>query len=54
MDAPCSSGRQKGNKERVGGSERTLHNEKFHNLYISANIIGLIKLIRNKLAGRVA
>jgi len=38
----------------VAGSWRRLHNEEFHNLYASSNIIMVIKLKRMKWAGHVA
>jgi hypothetical protein len=42
----------KGTKK--GGSWRKLHNEEFHNLYASPNIITVIKLRRMRWAGSVA
>jgi hypothetical protein len=38
----------------VTGSWRKLHNEELHNLYYSANIIGMIKSRRMTWAGHIA
>jgi hypothetical protein len=42
-----------GPKREVDGSWRKLHNDEFHNLYISPNIVRVIKLMR-RWAGHVA
>jgi len=39
--------------EEVAGGCRTLHNEEFHNLHASPNIIRVIKLRRMRWAGHV-
>jgi hypothetical protein len=40
-------------KDEVIGGWRKMHNEKFHNLYFSPNIIGMIKSMKMR-AGHVA
>jgi hypothetical protein len=41
-------------KHEVTGDWRKLHNEEFHNLYSSLNIIRMIKTRRMRWAGHVA
>jgi len=41
-------------KEEVTGAWKRLHNEEFHNLYSSSNIIGVIKSRRMRWAELVA
>jgi hypothetical protein len=41
-------------KAKVTGKSRKLHNEEFHNLYSSPDIIRQIKLMRMRWAGYVA
>jgi hypothetical protein len=41
-------------KEEVAGGWRRLHNEELHNLYVSLNIIRVIKSRRMKWLGHVA
>jgi hypothetical protein len=41
-------------REKVAGGWRRLHNEELHKLYVSPNIIRVIKLRRMRLAGNVA
>jgi hypothetical protein len=43
-----------GPKREEGGSWRKLHNDKFHGLYSSRNIIRVIKSRRMRWAGHVA
>jgi len=40
-------------REEVVGAWRRLHNEEFHNLYTSPNIVGVIKSRRMRWAGHV-
>jgi hypothetical protein len=40
-------------RDEIIGGWRKLHNEEFHNLYFSANIIAVIKSKRIRLAGHV-
>jgi hypothetical protein len=40
-------------REEVAGGWRTLHNEELHNLYVSSNIIRMIKSRRMRWAGHV-
>jgi hypothetical protein len=39
--------------EEVAGGWRRMHNEEFHNLYASPNIIRLMKSMRMRWAGHV-
>jgi hypothetical protein len=41
-------------KEEEAGGWRTLHNEELHNLYVSPNVIWVIKSRRMRWAGHVA
>jgi hypothetical protein len=41
-------------REKVAGGQKTLHNEELHNLYVSPNIIRLIKTRRIRWVGHSA